>query len=151
MIKIFVTVGTTEFDELIKAVDELKLSEKYKIVAQVSPASKYNAKYINTFEFVDDIDSYMASFDLIITHAGAGSVYNLLEKGKRLLVVPNTERYDKHQIELAEYILHNNYAQVCLDINDLSKSIIQVLSETFTPYSKEDFFGENIILDYFKR
>ncbi|TON99184.1 glycosyltransferase, partial [Vibrio parahaemolyticus] len=72
---ILVTVGTTAFDELITVIDEsFKHDQSVNIIAQISSSSNYTPKYIESFEFSDDFDSFVESADIIITHAGAGSV-----------------------------------------------------------------------------
>ncbi|NMU71939.1 glycosyltransferase, partial [Vibrio parahaemolyticus] len=110
-INILVTVGTTAFDVLITVIDEsFKHDQSVNIIAQISSSSNYTPKYIESFEFSDDFDSFVESADIIITHAGAGSVYSMLEKGKKLVVVPNLTRVDDHQLELAKYVQNNNFA-----------------------------------------
>ena len=68
MIKIFVTVGTTEFDKLIQVIDQTcgKLKE-FEIVAQRSSSSAYQPSNIYYFDFSDDIESYIDKADIIIT------------------------------------------------------------------------------------
>ncbi|HEA1399118.1 TPA: hypothetical protein RVE45_003897, partial [Escherichia coli] len=78
------------------------------------------------FSFRDDVDVFYNDADVIITHAGAGTLYQLLEKGKKIIAVPNLERIDKHQVDIATYMERNHYLLVCWDYNeigDLLKSI----------------------------
>jgi len=146
MINVFVTVGTTEFDELIKAIDQAcKNHPELKIVAQVSLSSTYQVRNIEHFEFSNDIKSYIDKADVIITHAGAGSVYSMLEQGKKLIVVPNLTRVDLHQVELANYVEKNNFAISCRTLEDLPGLIHSMDSRSFNPYIKEDFFGAELI------
>ena len=146
MINVFVTVGTTEFDELIKAIDQAcKKHPELKIVAQVSLSSTYEVLNIEYFEFSNDIKLYIDKADVIITHAGAGSVYSMLEQGKKLIVVPNLSRVDLHQIELANYVERNNFAISCRALKDLPRLIHSMGGRRFNPYKKEDFFGAELI------
>lgn len=146
MIKIFVTVGTTEFDKLIQIIDQTcgKLKE-FEIVAQRSSSSAYQPSNIDYFDFSGDIESYIDKADIIITHAGAGSVYSMLEKGKKLIVVPNLSRIDQHQSELANYVQKNNFALTCYELNEIQDYIFTIQKKSFNTYQKEDFFGLNII------
>jgi beta-1,4-N-acetylglucosaminyltransferase len=146
MINIFVTVGTTEFDELIKFIDQNYGNQaELKIIAQVSISSSYNPVNINYFEFSNDIQSYIDNADVIITHAGAGSVYSMLEKGKKLIVVPNFSRFDLHQQELANYVERNNFGIACSSLKDLGFLIDSMAKRKFDLYVKEDFFGADLI------
>ncbi|AWG85228.1 glycosyltransferase [Vibrio parahaemolyticus] len=143
---ILVTVGTTAFDELITVIDEsFKHDQSVNIIAQISSSSNYTPKYIESFEFSDDFDSFVESADIIITHAGAGSVYSMLEKGKKLVVVPNLTRVDDHQLELAKYVQNNNFALSCSDLEKIKICINNVKDFEFKPYRCEKFFGHDII------
>ena len=83
---ILVTDGTTAFDELIAVIDEKFEGDKsVDIVAQTSSSSIYTPKNFESFRFSDDFQSYVDSADLIVTHAGAGSVYSMLENRKKLV------------------------------------------------------------------
>ena len=146
MINVFVTVGTTEFDELIQVVDQTCGNQQgLQVVAQVSRSSIHKPVNIDYFEFSNDVASYIDKADVIITHAGAGSVYSMLEKGKKIIVVPNLSRVDSHQIELANHVEKNNFAIFCRELNDLSRLIYLMNSRDFNPYKKEDFFGAELI------
>lgn len=124
---IFVTVGTTNFVELVKQITSLEfqkaaLSKGYdQIILQYGncsfdehafkPLSKLTWKY---FSFTDDIYRYINQATLIIGHSGAGTVLDVLRGPilakesvreslvhKQLLVVPNNQLMDNHQMELA--------------------------------------------------
>jgi beta-1,4-N-acetylglucosaminyltransferase len=151
MINVFITVGTTEFDELIEFIDEISLNlPDFNMVAQISSSAVYSPKNITFFDFSDDFESYVESADIIISHAGAGSVYSMLEKGKKLIVVPNLTRADKHQLELANFVQTKNFSIVCYVLKDLEEAILRVNKTSFNVYEKDDFFGLDIIRDLLK-
>lgn len=139
---ILVTVGTTAFDELISFVDEeLGGLNTLNIVAQISSSAKYTPRNITYFDFSDNFDSYVESADMIITHAGAGSVYSFLERRKRLVVVPNMTRADSHQLELAQYVYNKNFAMSCFDLSDLNRCVFNASEMFFDEYKCERFFA----------
>jgi beta-1,4-N-acetylglucosaminyltransferase len=146
VINIFITVGTTEFDSLIKTVDEaaMKLSH-CNIIAQRSSSSNYIPSNIEHFMFSENIDSYIESADLIVTHAGAGSVYSMLEIGKNLIVVPNLSRVDQHQLELANYVESHNFGKACTSLEELPLLLSTFKNRVFNKYEKDDFFGAELI------
>lgn len=136
---IFVTVGTTRFDALVLECDHLaEASEHEFIVQHANPNLVLN--YANGQMFFDDITERYATAEVVITHAGAGSIYGLLEKGKTIIVVPNFERIDKHQSDIAVYVENNQYALVCWDLDDLAAMLQRSISFVPARYVKEDFF-----------
>ena len=145
--KVFVTTGTTDFTQLIEAV--LTLSDDYEVVVQ-TPTTYKNTPNCRFFDFVKNIADYYQWADIIITHAGAGSVYKLLELEKKILVVPNLTRKDKHQSQLANYVRDNNYGGVCFDLNTLASELNVCQSSCYDIYKNQSFSGITSILDLFE-
>ncbi|CAK9830052.1 UDP-N-acetylglucosamine transferase subunit ALG13 homolog [Anthophora retusa] len=124
--KIFVTVGTTKFDELIETVlntEVLKaLSSKgyNEIILQIgktihvpdcTPRCGFIA--IKYFNLSANIIEYVKAADLIISHAGAGSILDALGNKKNLIVVANQSLMDNHQLELAEQLYKDKHLYYC--------------------------------------
>ncbi len=137
MKSIFITVGTTPFDELIQFCDEHIDTSKFKVFAQISSASIYKPKYIEFIDFTNNIQDLYRDADIIISHAGAGSVYNLLELNKKVIFVPNFTMKDNHQEDICRFIKDNNYATVInvRDNIDLNKLLLSITTKTFNKYS----------------
>jgi UDP-N-acetylglucosamine transferase subunit ALG13 len=99
---IFVTIGTQEpFDRLIEMVDELALSLKEdKIIAQVIK-SNYSVKNIEVIDFVSphDFEKLFKDAQLIISHAGMGSIITALTIGKPIVVMPRLASLGEHRNE----------------------------------------------------
>ena len=104
---IFVTVGHTHYNALFKAVNEQLSSDKYHIVNQISEGT-YTPDNHKYFKYSTQIQDEIMKADLVITHAGAGSVFNLLEIAKPTLIVPNFDRIDNHQKDIADFVMKNN-------------------------------------------
>ena len=68
---------------------------------------------IEIFKLSPSIERYIQSADLVISHAGAGSVLETLEKRKHLIVVINNLLMDNHQVELAEQLYKDEYLYFC--------------------------------------
>lgn len=137
MINVFITVGTTPFDELIRFCDENIDSNKFEVLAQVSNFSKYEVQNIKSIEFSANIKELYSEYDIIISHAGAGSVYNLLEMNKKCIFIGNFTMKDNHQDDICKFVQENNYAEV-LDIRsyqNINKLIDKVINKNFTLYS----------------
>lgn len=145
---ILITVGTTAFDDLIRYVDNtISQNTSFSLVAQISANAIYQPVNLKYFDFSDSFQSFIDDADLIITHAGAGSVYSMLEQGKRLVVIPNLTRADTHQIELAKYVSDKNFATSCIKLEDLLDCIYKASTHKFNPYKCESFFAYDFIRD----
>lgn len=143
--KYLVTVGTTPFDQLIKYLDLNLDRNKADLIFQTADG-EYKPTNFEYFNFTPDIFSKYSDYT-IVTHAGAGTVFKLLELNRKFIAVPNLERKDKHQIELANFLFKNNYAEVCYSYSELVKVIFErkLLNSSYVKYDKEAFFkGDEI-------
>ncbi len=141
---IFITVGTTPFDELIKVCDEQLASSGYTIKAQISSTAKHIPASFDSFSYDKKIMEYYKWADIVIAHAGAGTFYQLMEMGKKVILIPNEQLKDGHQNDICTYAQKNNYAYVLNNIGDLQKILEKIKAHTFNKYKKE----ENRISDY---
>ncbi|WP_026972283.1 PssE/Cps14G family polysaccharide biosynthesis glycosyltransferase [Aliagarivorans marinus] len=143
---IFVTVGTTKFSSLV---NEASLITDHQITIQHADPTRDNL-FNTSFDFVDSIDDFYEAADLVVTHAGAGSVYSLLERKKKVIVVPNLERIDQHQMDLAKYVEQNHYALVAWAPTQLIHSIKESESFIPAPYQPLRFSKYKEISDFLK-
>jgi UDP-N-acetylglucosamine transferase subunit ALG13 len=147
--RILVTVGTTKFDSLISYIDTEPCFDNLSIEFQIA-----NGRYIPQkhpyFVFLDSaeiIKKYQEA-DIIITHAGQGTVFTLLEMRKKFIVVPNLERIDKHQTDIADFLLKNKYALVAYRMAQLELFIDIIQSYNFRNFNKEAFFKSDEIINF---
>ncbi|XP_051276643.1 UDP-N-acetylglucosamine transferase subunit ALG13 homolog [Dicentrarchus labrax] len=122
---VFVTVGTTSFDELIEritssdTVQALKARGYERLVLQVGRGSLLPAAdscpniRLEAFRFKDSIAADIRQADLVVSHAGAGSCLEALSAGKPLLVVVNDKLMDNHQLELARALHMDSHLLYC--------------------------------------
>eukprot|EP00794_Sanderia_malayensis_P005906 gene5906-6592_t len=150
----FVTVGTTRFDDLIRIVSskECLLALKSKGFSQITmqignseteiPPAKENLIQINWYRFKPSIQEDINNADLIISHAGAGSVLETLRSGKPSIVVVNEKLMDNHQTELAEAFAEKNNL-VCCNTRSLASTIEENAFFNLAPYStgNTELFG----------
>ena len=138
--KYLITVGTTSFDTLIKQIDQSRLLFDCDITLQIANG-RYIPRNFNYFRFKKDILN-VYSEHIIVTHAGAGTAFSLLDKRRQFIAVPNLERQDKHQLELARYLDKNNYSKVFYDFELLDNYLASsaILKEKFNTYNKVNFF-----------
>lgn len=112
---LFVTVGTTLFDKLISAASSsqalawMQAHGYTRLVMQYGKGAEpcipqdisFDNIDIESYRFRPTLDKDMKDADLILSHAGAGTVHEASKLGKQLVVVINTELMDNHQTELA--------------------------------------------------
>lgn len=136
---VFVTVGTTRFDALVNACDSLALSFDGDFTIQhCNP--ELILRNAHGQAFFDDIFERYSDADIVITHAGAGSIFKLLELGKKILVVPNFDRADAHQSDIARYIEERQFALVAWSLNELPVKLAGCSNFFPENYVREQFF-----------
>ncbi|XP_071614332.1 UDP-N-acetylglucosamine transferase subunit ALG13 [Heliangelus exortis] len=122
---VFVTVGTTSFDDLIETVcspETLQVLQNrgyQKLVLQVGRGAlepvpgSIQAVAVEVFRFKDSVAEELRRADLVISHAGAGSCLETLEEGKPLIVVINEKLMNNHQLELAKQLHRDGHVLYC--------------------------------------
>lgn len=131
---IFVATGTTyAFDSLVRAIDEIAPKLKEKVIIQTGN-SKYIPKNCQHFKFSKDLNSYIKKASLILAHGGAGTTYEILGMGKKLISVENVAVNDSHQWDLLDALQKDGYLIWCKDTKDLEKCIKAAKSHKFTKY-----------------
>lgn len=108
---IFITVGTQlPFERLITIMDEwAELHPNVEIFAQIGP-SKYRPKHVSYSEFVNpsEANKYFEQADLIVSHAGMGSILTSLKNSKPIIIVPRIaslhEHRNDHQLATAKWL-----------------------------------------------
>ena len=96
---IFVTVGEQlPFDRLIRTIDEWKATSSEEVFAQVGK-SQWKPLHINYRDFLSpqDFTEKFLSADIIIGHAGMGTIITAIEMGKPLLVMPRQASKGEHR------------------------------------------------------
>ncbi len=96
---IFVTVGTQlPFDRLISAVDQWCEDSKADVFAQVGPTDK-TFSHLNSEAFIspEKADELMRDADLIVAHAGMGTIITATQYGKPLIVMARAFKFGEHR------------------------------------------------------
>jgi UDP-N-acetylglucosamine transferase subunit ALG13 len=153
---IFITLGNQnfQFSRLLKKIDSLVVSKiiQEPVIAQTGHTI-YIGNAIQTFDFLEQeiFLDYIDKANLIITHAGTGSIINSLKKGKKLIAAARLSNYeehiDDHQIEILEAFTSKN---MILGLNnELSDLELKIkMSKDFVPvpfHSNNDVFNKKLI------
>lgn len=125
-LKVFVTVGTDlPFDRLIKTLDDNagKL-EGFELFAQIGKTEyrPKNLEYSTFLEPPEFKDKFLSS-DLIISHAGMGTILSSLQYQKPLIVMPRVaklgEHRNEHQLATAKHLKALDKINVAVDESEL--------------------------------
>lgn len=130
---ILVTVGTTRFDTLIKAVDRIAPDLGEPILCQIADGT-YVPDHCEHVRFKPSLVDDYRDASLVICHGGAGTLFSLLGLRKKILSVPNLERTDKHQKDLTDTLAARGYILSCYNLDALSVKIEQLKTANLKPY-----------------
>lgn len=124
---IFLTVGSMfPFDRMIRAVDEMVADRRITdtLTAQIGDG-RYEPKHFAFDRFLDKprYDERVGQADLLLGHAGAGTIALALERDKRLLVVPrlrlHKEHVNDHQVATARKFEELGHVLVAYDTAEI--------------------------------
>ncbi|XP_052198959.1 uncharacterized protein LOC127806042 [Diospyros lotus] len=148
---VFVTVGTTCFDALVRAVDTPQVKREFfrkgytHLLIQMGRGTYIPTKSsgedgcvaVDYFPFSPSIADNLKSASLVISHAGSGSIFETLKLGKPLIVVVNEDLMDNHQSELAEELAERKHLS-CAHPQTLLHTITGMSLEALVPYHPGD-------------
>lgn len=123
---IFVTVGAQmPFDRLVKAVDQWAFDRgRGDVFAQIGP-SDYRPSKIQWTNFLgpEEFKRRFEAAQVIVAHAGTGSIITALQLGKPILVMPRRaalrETRNDHQVATAEQFRRFESVVVAWDEKEL--------------------------------
>jgi UDP-N-acetylglucosamine transferase subunit ALG13 len=124
---IFVTLGT-HHDPFTRLVDALAALPGEELVVQHghSPAPPGVAEAVRFLPFAELLDRITAA-DVVVTHAGVGSILLCLRNGRTPLVVPRRrahgEHVDDHQVELTSALEEAGKVVPVWDVAELPRLV----------------------------
>ncbi|KAH0472805.1 MAG: hypothetical protein KVP17_000313 [Porospora cf. gigantea B] len=131
--QLFVTVGSTQFPELTTRFEDsefvlyLRRAGFSHVVIQYGTAPRPTPPSdirFELFDFEEDLSSWIAGADLVIAHAGAGTILEVAQLGVRMVAVVNVALMDDHQRELVDALPF----VVCCEVCDLETAVDEALS-----------------------
>ena len=150
--KVFVTVGTTRFDDLVRQILQPQVlhilrQKGYTELLIQSGKSEFpqdlltNASQVlavTQYTFKPDLKADIASADLVVSHAGAGTCLEVLDDARKpLVVVVNDKLMNNHQTELAEKLASEGHLEYCF-VSNLAETLETVDPASLTPMPKGD-------------
>ena len=146
---ILVLLGTQDnpfnrlLDEVLKLIEKGKIKDD--VVAQIG-CTKFSSDKIKTLSFVsrEEYAKLIDEADLIISHAGVGTITDCIKKGKKVIVVPRLKKYKEHtndhQIQITKEFVEKDYVLAAYDTKDLGKTINKI--DKFSPKKYESNNGK---------
>lgn len=141
----FVTLGTQDFpfNRLLELIDRLVAQGvlRGEVFAQTG-YSDYVPKHYSCADFLDpqEYDRYIEQADLVIAHAGVGTIMSCLSKHKKLIVVPRTkthgEHVDDHQFEIAGEFARKSFLLAAEDYDALKSAVLAIPTAALREYEK---------------
>jgi UDP-N-acetylglucosamine transferase subunit ALG13 len=127
---IFVTVGSQlPFDRMIEAVDTVTpMFGDKEVIAQVF-GMQYKPKYLKTLDYIapGDFKNYIQQSELIIAHAGTGTILSVSQLQKPLIVFPRLgklkETRNDHQMATCRMLEKSCNLQVAYTIEQLREKV----------------------------
>ena len=134
---ILVLCGTQKqsFTRMIKEVE--KLANDHEVIVQAGH-SEYHSDKMEIFDFIsrEMLKVLYERAAYIMTHGGAGSIFQGIKAGKKTIVFPRLAKYgehvDDHQLQLAGkleklgYLLVFNEGDEMMDVFDKAKAFVAI-------------------------
>ncbi|TDL27398.1 glycosyl transferase [Rickenella mellea] len=153
----FVTVGSTQFDCLVQAslsvavLTALRGRGYLSLVVQCGKFARAGetdggldkwtmekgGMSIEMWRYKPTLAADYDNADLIISHAGSGTILDVLRLGKPLIVLPNPTLADNHQEELAAALDHLGHLK-STTISNLANCIDSFQPSSLKPFPLQD-------------
>lgn len=142
MKQMLISVGTTKFENLIKAVDTpafyelLDKNNFSKLIVQkgrgeyhINNHTKCDLKILKVEEhsLLDNFSDVVKASDYVVAHAGAGTILESFKQKTCLISVVNDTLMDNHQVEMAEALESDNYIYYVRDLAKLTEEVKNIL------------------------
>ncbi len=142
---IFVTLGTQDkgFPRLLEAIEKQIQNGniKEKVIVQAG-LTEYESKNMEIYKLMpmQQFDKYVKECDLLITHAGVGSIMSGLKNNKKVIAAARLKEYgehnNNHQVQIATEFSNLGYILYLEDFDKLGELLKK--SKTFKPRKYEN-------------
>lgn len=131
---LFVTVGSGDFDPLIRAVDAIASELDLPVVTQIG-IGRYEPRNTLWFRLAPSLEPFYRRADVVIAHGGVGVTMEVLNRGIPLVSVDNPDRPDQHQEDLLGHLSAKGHLVWCRDLGRLREAIERARKESLVPFS----------------
>lgn len=149
---ILVILGTQDkpFKRLLKAVEkQIELSNIQEEVIVQAGSTKFKSDKMKILDYIsiEEFKKIVQKADLIITHAGVGSILTGLKYNKKIIAAARLKKYGEHVNDHQEQILENFYERgYILKLENFNK-LDEVLEESKEFKPKKFKENNNIFME----
>lgn len=144
---ILVSVGTQkqQFTRLFEMIEKSNKLNGKEIIAQAG-YTKYQSEKMKIFDFIDNckMEELINDAEFVICHAGVGTIFEALLKGKKVIACPRYKKYKEHvndhQLEICEALEKEGYILTCYDTDNLDEKIDEVSKKILKKYQKDESY-----------
>lgn len=157
---ILVILGTQDkpFTRLLEALDAQKKAGviQDELIVQAG-CTKLDTDSMKLFDLlpIDEFDALINDADVIITHAGVGSILSALKKGKKVIACARLAQYGEHtndhQLQIQEEFARQGYLISCEDFSKIHEIINQLDEFSPNPYISTTENVVNTIRDFIQK
>ena len=111
-----------------------------KVVAQAGNAECEGRGFKEIFSFTEDFEAYVDAAEIVITADGAGTIFQLLNKGKKIIVVDNklAAKYGAPASDFVGGFEEAGYLLWCRDHCQILDYIVKARKIYFKKYKPPD-------------
>jgi UDP-N-acetylglucosamine transferase subunit ALG13 len=140
------------FNRLIETMDDwARRHSETEIIAQIGEGT-YEPKYMRWMRMVPNGDflKFVSEAEIIVAHAGTGSVFSALEFGKPIVLVPRyadaREHTTDHQVHTANFLRGRQGVVICERGDSIDACIQEAAGKStetgnFSKYAPPDFIS----------
>lgn len=143
---ILVATGTTGFDALVQAMDNLSLGLSEEVVMQIG-RSKYVPEHCEHFRFVPSLAPYYERASLVVSHGGLGIVTEVLERRRPLVAVEDPKQPARHQREILSIWEQEGYLVWCKDLQELPEAMERAKTQ-LRPYTTPECWIHTTVAEF---
>ena len=144
---IFVTVGVGVSEEIVRKIDDIAPRLKDKVFVLLGE-TKYEPKNCEFVKSVKSIVPYVKKSRLVISHGGAGTLFECLHNGARVIAIAK-KHADDHQTDIINKLAQDGYIIKCDKLNKLEDCIKSKVK--LKKYIRPDCNIPKIILGFLKQ
>lgn len=136
------TVGTPkhDFSRLIRRMDSIaKSTDMFMQIGNTKyvPSGSEYKRFLSRKEF----EEMIAKSDIVVTHAGVGTIIDALNAGKRTVVVPRRKKFGEHvndhQMDITRELEKEKMVVACYDVDKMKERIREAKNLKLSKKSKE--------------